>query len=306
MKNNLRKIFVDSYNQKLTSSEIAKKLQNEVQGLSKTRAMAIARTETMRASNLSDYVNAKLNMGAKSYHVLGDPNCCDKCSKIYKNGDQWFDIEDIGYFPPNLHPNCRCTGAYSTKTAAEKVGEYNARVGKSEYINSLNENEIKKYDNTLFTKIPEESQIAHRKYSHDSDIFNNYYRLSEKEFKKFLKLENLNIKEVEKNIANLKKGSIVLKEDLVVYRGFDIKNIDPIKLKTTEGFISTSLDEAISIGYTRGTGRAIKITIPKGTRVMYVKDYSIYPNHLEVVIPPEYCTVEYKVSNQLLYKIVKR
>ena len=72
MKNNLRRIFVDSYNQKMAPREIAKKLQKEVQGLSKTRAMAIARTETMRASNLSNYVNAKLNMGAKSYHVLSD------------------------------------------------------------------------------------------------------------------------------------------------------------------------------------------------------------------------------------------
>ena len=83
--------------------------------------MAIARTETMRASNLSDYVNAKLNMGARSYSVLSDPACCPKCAKIYKYGTVWFYIEDMEYFPP-LHTNCRCTTAYSTKTAKDKNG----------------------------------------------------------------------------------------------------------------------------------------------------------------------------------------
>jgi len=57
--------------------------------------MAIVRTETMRASNLSDYVNSKLNRGAKSYRILFDPVCCLKCATVYKHGTVWFDIEDM-------------------------------------------------------------------------------------------------------------------------------------------------------------------------------------------------------------------
>lgn len=121
MKNNLRRIAVESYNEKLAPQQIAKKLQEEVQGLSKTRAKAIARTETMRANNLSNYVNAKLNMGAKSYKVLSASDCCDKCDQLYKNGGVWFDIEDTDNLPP-LHPNCRCVASYSTKTVAENNG----------------------------------------------------------------------------------------------------------------------------------------------------------------------------------------
>lgn len=124
MKNNLRKIAVESYNQKLPPGELAKKLQKEVQGLSKSRAQAIARTETMRASNLSNYVNAKMNMGAKSYKVISASGCCDRCDKTYKNGKVWFDIDDMTYFPP-LHPNCRCVAAYSTKTADKNNGKSN-------------------------------------------------------------------------------------------------------------------------------------------------------------------------------------
>lgn len=118
MKNNLRRIAVDSYNQKLNPSQIAKKLQEEVQSLNKTRAKAIARTETMRSNNLSNYVNAKLNMGAKSYKVISASDCCSRCEEIYKNGNIWFDIEDLEYFPP-LHPNCRCVVVFSTKIATE-------------------------------------------------------------------------------------------------------------------------------------------------------------------------------------------
>lgn len=118
MKTQLRKIAVESYNQKLAPREIAKKMSQEIEGLSKKRAMTIARTETMRASNLSNYANAKLNMGAKSYRVRSDPKCCPDCEDIYKHGEQWFDINDLDNFPP-LHPNCRCVAAYSTKSAKE-------------------------------------------------------------------------------------------------------------------------------------------------------------------------------------------
>jgi SPP1 gp7 family putative phage head morphogenesis protein len=157
MKNNLRKIVVDSYNKNLSPLEISKRLQKEVAGLSKVRAKVIARTETMRANNLSNYTNAKLNMGAKSYKVISAPGCCHRCEEIYKNGSVWFDIDDMTYFPP-LHPNCRCVGAYSTKTSLENnANDYqtNRREVEHNYNtrdNSLEEelrNQLAGYENKI-------------------------------------------------------------------------------------------------------------------------------------------------------------
>jgi SPP1 gp7 family putative phage head morphogenesis protein len=118
MQNNLRRIAVDNYNNKGGPAGLAKRLGDEIDGLSKTRAKAIARTETMRANNLSNLVNAKMNMGAKSYRVISATGVCSKCEDAYKNGTVWFDIDDLDNFPP-LHPNCRCVVVFSTKTAEE-------------------------------------------------------------------------------------------------------------------------------------------------------------------------------------------
>jgi len=48
------------------------------------------------------------------------------------------------------------------------------------------------------------------------------------------------------------------------------------------------LDPAISKGYTRGKGEVEAIKIPKGTKIMYLRKHSEYPNHLELVIPDNY------------------
>jgi len=121
MKDNLRKIAVDAYGKNTNPQQLAYRLEHEIQGLSNTRAKAIARTETMRANNLSNYANAKINMGAKSYRVISAPDCCEDCKETYQDGYLWFDIDDLEHFPP-LHPNCRCTVVFSTKTAEENNG----------------------------------------------------------------------------------------------------------------------------------------------------------------------------------------
>jgi len=39
---------------------------------------------------------------------------------------------------------------------------------------------------------------------------------------------------------------------------------------------------------------------------MYLRNYSLYPNHVEILIPPKYYIKEYKIKGELIYKIVKR
>ena len=112
IKTELRQIAVESYNQKNTPQQTAKMIGEKIDSLSKTRCEAIARTETCRAANISNYLNAK-EMGAKSYSVICNEEACEYCIDEYgENEDEVFDINDTDSLPP-LHPNCRCTPVWS-------------------------------------------------------------------------------------------------------------------------------------------------------------------------------------------------
>ncbi|MDR0911111.1 MAG: ADP-ribosyltransferase [Methanobrevibacter sp.] len=188
----------------------------------------------------------------------------------------------------------------------QKAGKENIKPGKSNYVNSLSEKQIKYADELLGTKIPKESQISHWKYSLNSNITNDYCSLSEKEFLKKYKPHNLTIDDVKKDIDNFNKSSVVLKEDIIVYKGLSKKNPDIKRINDKNMFISTSLDESVAIGYTRGKGDYMTIKVPKGTRIIYLRKYSEYPNHMEIVIPPEYKIKEIKVGKEITYEFVKR
>jgi len=86
----------------------------------------------------------------------------------------------------------------------QKIGEYNSTVGKRWFINSLSKNEIISFDKFFAKNIPIESQIVQRKYSIDSDICNDYYRLSGKDLNKLLLKKGISIHEIEQDIENLK------------------------------------------------------------------------------------------------------
>lgn len=110
MKTELRKIAVKSYDKNLAPRDIAKEMSDKIDSLSQSRAQVIARTETMRASNLANYSNATMNMGAKSFTVDSDPNCCPECDSTYGHGSIVFSADQVDMLPP-LHPNC-----YDSKT----------------------------------------------------------------------------------------------------------------------------------------------------------------------------------------------
>ena len=96
-------------------------LGEKIDSLSRSRCQAIARTETCRAANIANYLNAK-EMGAKSYSVICNDGCCEYCQDEYGTdemggvGETVYDIEDTDNLPP-LHPNCRCTPVWSMKVA---------------------------------------------------------------------------------------------------------------------------------------------------------------------------------------------
>lgn len=114
MKTELRKIAVQSYDQKLAPREIAKEMASKIDGMSEARARTIARTETLRASNLANYAQAK-QMGAQSFTVTSDPNRCPVCGELYGDGTIVFSIDQNDMIPP-IHPNCGCIPRYSMKS----------------------------------------------------------------------------------------------------------------------------------------------------------------------------------------------
>lgn len=119
----MKKIAVETYNTPgETNRDLARKLDERIDVFDKTRCRTIARTETMRASNLSNHIQAKAD-GAMSYTVHCEDGACDYCIDTYgENEDTIFDIDDTDDFPP-YHPNCRCTPRYSTKTVEQRTDE---------------------------------------------------------------------------------------------------------------------------------------------------------------------------------------
>lgn len=119
IKTELQRIAVESYNNRLAPAETAKVIGEKIDSLSKTRCQAIARTETCRAANIANYLNAQ-EMGAKSYSVICNDGCCEYCQDEYGTdesggvGDTVYSIDDTDNLPP-LHPNCRCTPVWSMK-----------------------------------------------------------------------------------------------------------------------------------------------------------------------------------------------
>lgn len=112
IKTELQQIAVESYNNKLAPAETAKVMGERIDILSKTRCQCIARTETCRAANIANYLNAK-EMGAKSYSVICNDGACEYCIAEYgENQDTVYDINDTENLPP-YHPNCRCTPTWS-------------------------------------------------------------------------------------------------------------------------------------------------------------------------------------------------
>ncbi len=116
----LQKIGVECYNNKLAPRETAKVIGERIDVFSTTRCQCIARTETIRASNLSNHVQARTD-GAMSYTVHCNEGACEHCiAEFGENEDTVYDINDTVNLPP-YHPNCRCTPRYSTKTVEQRT-----------------------------------------------------------------------------------------------------------------------------------------------------------------------------------------
>lgn len=275
MKNNLRQVLMDAYENKTPVGQRAGLLQKEVKTLSNTRAKLIARTETMRASNMSNYVNAKLNMGAKSYKVISASDCCERCEEIYKNGAVWFDIEDIDYFPP-LHPNCRCVASYSTKTAYEQNIKFYNKLDKNYPLN-------KNMDQKTINQI--------RGYSENGTAINN--ALQSENINKFTKRDYEIGQNINNNILN---NGHSLKNKSTLWRGQDelyISNPEIGKEFSWNRLTSTSFRREKGVEF-KNDGWLVEIVAPKNTKGLYIENISTSALEHEYLLA---MNTKYKIIN---------
>ena len=135
--------------------------------------------------------------------------------------------------------------------------------------------------------------------------FNEFFRGFSEETLKAMGELNITVRGIEKMINDLKKSIITSKKEYIVYRGVEGK-FDISRFNASGGFISTSFDSAISKGYTKGNGEVVVIRVPKGTSIMYIRENSKYPNHMELLIPNEYRLKRESKSERDEFVVVKR
>lgn len=118
----LRKDIVVQLSEGIQSGEgmakLAKRIQSVADGMEKTRAVAIARTETMSAFNTAAVDRfLEHGIGQVEFFTALDERVCEECGGLH--GDV-FDIGDAPTVP--LHVNCRCV-LLATEEKAGKEAE---------------------------------------------------------------------------------------------------------------------------------------------------------------------------------------
>ena len=129
IKDSVREIVKDGYNNNLSQDEIAANISNRVSVIKNKRARAIARTEVARTATVSDYIINK-ERGATHWYVECRNTACPVCKHAWHDGwteendssftpsdssaggkgwigDKIYPMSDTSSLPP-IHPNCRC------------------------------------------------------------------------------------------------------------------------------------------------------------------------------------------------------
>jgi len=110
MKDQLRGILAKNLDKGLGWQETARDMTKNVDGMTRKRAVMIARTESVRAKNLGQWAEHK-EMGYKYFEVLPHSTACKRCKKAYI-GVVFPMTGKFTVMLPPLHPNCRCAARF--------------------------------------------------------------------------------------------------------------------------------------------------------------------------------------------------
>jgi len=204
--------------------------------------------------------------------------------------------------PDNLKPR----GEQATGKILEGIEKHNIKSHKKDYKNSLSPKQIHGHDSDFTPNVmSKESKKAQYIYSKNSVIFNEFFTEYKKKTLLAIKELGKTIKDIEIMINDLKKSMVTTDKDYIVSRGVQGK-FDVGMSNQSKGFMSTSLDPAISKGYVGNGGDVIFIKVPKGSKVMYLRGNSKFPNHMEILISYEDYKLVKAVPNKSYDYILKR
>lgn len=121
-KQELRDILSEGLREGKSSHEICRDMEEKIDEMSRTRAQAIARTETTRATNLGNWYKYK-EKGFESFTVDYTGEACDLCVELYEN--IVFPIDAVEMLPPEpTHPHCMCIAIFHPETPEEYAEKY--------------------------------------------------------------------------------------------------------------------------------------------------------------------------------------
>lgn len=285
-KQELRDILSDGLKEGKGMRDIAQEMEEKVDGMSRTRAQAIARTETTRAKNLANLYKYK-DKGFQSFTVDFTSEACDDCVEAYEN--IVFPIEAVEMLPPR-HTHCMCVAIFHPETAEEYADKYGYDI--YEGSGGEEENEITEFaDDEIYDYAYENLMEQYEQFwdgdsltelgQYLSDYKNTEWFEYVNEFLRGKKLEDVDLDLLKKQIAEFNKAftNTAIDRDILSYRavtnifeGNKVGDVIPWK-----GFMSTTtdLDYATQrVDALVGEGKdayMMRIIIPKGTEGIQVE-----------------------------------
>lgn len=153
---------------------------------------------------------------------------------------------------------------------------------------TLQEDELKRLDSLYNREYSEDVKNSIYDYSDDGNIVNDCLRNHSGRWNSTLEKEyGLNDNQFKNMVKNLDNNQVKLVECAVLYRGFE-NNIDEFFIGqkiSDKGYASTSFDKEVAKYYAGSQGTIIHVYVLKGTRGVYIRQYSQRPHEVEFLLP---------------------
>lgn len=153
---------------------------------------------------------------------------------------------------------------------------------------SLPKEELQRLDSLYNREYSEDVKDNMYDYSVDSDIVNNCLRNHEGKWNSELEdkyaLDSSQFKNIVKDLDN---NQVKLVEDCILYRGLK-DNAKKFKIGQkipNKGYVSTSFDKEVAEYFAEKNGTILHIDSFKGTKSVYIRQNSKYPEQVEFLLP---------------------
>lgn len=265
--------------------EIARRLNNRVAKIGKSRATTLARTEIIRAhhgANIQEYRNANVaGVGVKAEWSTAKFNVCKYCSAFE---GRIFSLDRIEFMIP-AHPKCRCVAIpipYSPVTKKKRGREVDIEgpalpdeLPRARRFTNAKEADAwgKKYSGKYLDGLDEA----------DLHVVHNYTAVGYHDVNDVLRGKAIrgSVDEINKEIEQITRvidNAPAIKKDMYAWRGSKsasvlkrFEDMDLGDMIEDKAFMSTALHKSEALEFVRKaeTSSIMRIRIPEGTKALY-------------------------------------